>query len=127
MTRAKRKRFETMKIDGEKVYAMRRAAGFRTQSSLADAAGLSQVTISKIESAHYHLDHYLRTIKAIARALGCDPEEILLRHEEKPKHTEHPKAKDGGITATVPRYATDEELVKVANAFRGSGVPVYFE
>ena len=116
-----------MKIDGKKVRIMRKDAGFPTQAALAKAAGLSTRTIYVVESTDYHYGPHPRTVLSIASALGCDPEDIALRNERQPEHSEHPKAKHGGITATVPRYATDEELVKVAHAFRGTGVPVYFE
>lgn len=34
---------------------------------------------------------------------------------------------DGVVAATVPRYASDEDVLKIVRAMKGTGIPVYFE
>lgn len=116
-----------MKIDGKKMRDARKAAGFRSRNALAEAAGVSAYLIEQMERFGHQIDYPAETIAAIAVSVGCRPEDIERRPGLFSEHDEQPPKKGKRAIVTVPRDATDDEIVKVAHAFRGSGVLVYFE
>lgn len=63
------------KVDGGKVRERREEAWW-TQQELADAAGVTRTTVVEIESGRNHSPRR-GTIKALARALGVEPNDLL--------------------------------------------------
>lgn len=64
------------KIDGAKTMRRMMEQGF-TVKGLAEAAGLSVSTVGQVISEKNNRRPNLRTAGKLARALGCDPMELL--------------------------------------------------
>ena len=71
---------EAIKVDGEKLRAVR-TARFLERSELADRAGLASRTIDRLE-AGVEGGHRLSTVRKIAEALEVDPHELLANGNE---------------------------------------------
>ncbi len=75
---------EVRKRIGKRIYALRNNQGI-TQQQLADAAGLKQPHIVRIEQGKYSVG--LDTLDAIANALGCKVDLVANRRKKKSDHT----------------------------------------
>lgn len=74
---------EARKRIGKRIYALRNNQGI-TQQQLADAAGLKQPHIVRIEQGKYSVG--LDTLDAIANALGCKVDLVKGKQKKKSDH-----------------------------------------